>query len=186
MSPGQWVEHAVGTVDGFGWLGSVHTTGRLSRAGDESRDIARHDYLGCVHRRRRFLAYALAAPAVLAACAASPDKPKTPASPAAVARPPDGISLRQLGFGNGPVDAVFLPLGVVLTRTVDQVNVTTALGPGGQGAAVQAYLRRTLPTGVWTVDTDQEAALLFHSADYDGAFTTNADLWGLTLRRRTG
>lgn len=122
---------------------------------------------------------------MLAACAAAPTAPRDPGPPVAVARPPDGVSLRQLGFTNGPVDAVFLPVGVQVTRKVDQVNVTTALGPGDLGPAVYAYLKRTLQVGIWVVDTDRDTSLLFHNAGYDGAFTTNTDLWGLTLRRTT-
>lgn len=122
---------------------------------------------------------------MLAACAAAPTAPQDPGPPVTVSRPPDGVSLRQLGFTNGPVDTVFLPAGVQLTRKVDQVNVTTALGPGDQGATVYAFLRRTLQAGIWVVDADRDTSLLFHNAGYDCAFTTNPDLWGLTLRRTT-
>ncbi len=122
----------------------------------------------------------------LSACSAAPGTPSDPGPPVAISRPPDGVSLRQLGFTNGPVDTVFLPTTAQITRKVDQVNVTTAFGPGAQSAEVLAYVRRTLPPQVWTVDSDAGGSLIFHSNAYDGAFTSSSDLWGLTVRRRPG
>jgi hypothetical protein len=94
------------------------------------------------------------------------------------------VSLRQLGFTNGPVDEVYLPTGVSITRRVDQVNVTTAFGPAADGPSVLGFLRRTLPPDIWAIDTDAGGSLLFHSNGYTGAFTQSPDLWALTLRRR--
>ena len=134
---------------------------------------------------RRSVAFALALWCGLAGCAGGTPSPSpsVPSSPAAVSQPSGGVSLRQLGFSNGPVDTVFLPTSVTVTRRVDQVNVTSAFGPAADGPSVVAFLRRTLPAAGWTVDTDAGGSLLFHDAGHDGAFTQSADLWALTLRR---
>ncbi len=140
-----------------------------------------------MHPRRRFLGLATLLPlgVELAACSAAPPRRlDDPGPPVAVSRPADGVSLRQLGFSNGPVDAVFLPSSIVVTRRVDQVNVTTAFGLAADGSAVLAFLRRTLSNQIWTIDADHAEALLFHNQGYDGAYTVSPDLWALTLRRR--
>ncbi len=134
---------------------------------------------------RRFLLAALPAVVVVAACSAAGVEPgPTPTLPSVATPPADGVSLRGLGFRNGPVDNVSLPADAAVVRRVDQPNVTTAFGPAADGERVREHLLRTLPAAGWQLDRDTADALLFHVTGYDGAFTRNDELWGLTLRRR--
>jgi len=126
---------------------------------------------------------AVLVPVAATGCSAAPTSIRNP-PPVVVSRPADGVSLRQLGFTNGPVDVVFLPAQATITRRVDQMNVTTAFGPAAEGATVQAFLRRTLQTDVWKVDADSPGALLFANQGFSAAFTISDDLWALTIRRK--
>lgn len=98
--------------------------------------------------------------------------------------PSGTVSLASLGWRNGPAGRVFLPVGTTIDRRIDQANVVSAFGPGGASAQVLAALRRTLPAAGWTVTADAGGSLIFADGTYDGAFTSDADVWGLTIRVR--
>ncbi|MHB1010031.1 MAG: hypothetical protein ACYC1E_12500 [Propionibacteriaceae bacterium] len=106
-----------------------------------------------------------------------------PSTPAAVKAAPSGtVSMATLGWKNGPGDRILLPTGVTIVRRVDQGNVITAVGDPGAAASVLATLNDTLPLYGWTVTASGGGSLLFSDAHYDGAFTSDASLWALTVR----
>lgn len=109
-----------------------------------------------------------------------------PSTPTAMKAAPSGtVSMATLGWTNPPSDRVVLPLGVTIVRRVDQANVVTAVGDPGAAASVLATLTDTLPSYGWTITASSGGSLLFHDARYDGAFTSDASLWALTVRVRS-
>jgi hypothetical protein len=112
---------------------------------------------------------------LLVGCSA-PVRPELPsASPAAasVSVPADGLSLRRIGFVNGPVDAFSLPRTVVVSTRVDEASGVTVVLRSPSATEVAGYLRRTLPETGFSViaDNPAEAALTFTGYGWHGSFT---------------
>ena len=143
-------------------------------------------------RRGRRAVPGLAAALLLSGCgaAAVPDPTPTP-SPrpsVSVSTPSDGVSLAAFGFTQGPVDRVFLPLGVRITAAVDQPNNTTVVATSPSASVLAAYLRRTLPGHGFTLTADDPASntLAFTGWGYVGRFTGDAQASALLLRPAPG
>ncbi len=106
-----------------------------------------------------------------------------PSSPSAVRAAPSGtVTMAALGWKNGPSDRVLLPITATITQRVDQANVITAVGVGAMAPSVLATLTDTLPSYGWTITASGGGSLVFSDAHYDGAFTSDASVWALTVR----
>lgn len=135
---------------------------------------------------------------VLTACGAAPDPapspttaassptPSTPAasSPAPSARVGTGLTLRQLGFENGPLDEFSLPRDLVLTTSVDQPNVVTIVLASPSPGTVEDYLRSTLPAAGFRIDARAAAgaAMTFRGHGWSGGFTGTGASSAIVLR----
>lgn len=126
---------------------------------------------------------------LLAGCGA-PVRPDLPAaSPPAVTAsvPSDGVSLRSIGFTNGPVDAFSLPRTIAVSTRVDEASGVTVVISTPSAEDVAGYLRRTLPETGFTVTADQPAddaapALTFTGYGWHGSFTGSGSSSALILR----
>ncbi len=106
-------------------------------------------------------------------------------SPSAVKAAPSGtVTMAALGWKNGPADRIVLPIGASIVSGVDQANVITAIGSPSMADAVLKTLTDTLPSYGWTITASGGGSLVFSDATYDGAFTSDASLWALTIRVR--
>lgn len=134
---------------------------------------------------KRTLALGLAAAAVaVAGCSVAPGQTVSPTpSPAAVNIPADGITLRELGFTNGPNSAFSVPRDSVITMRIDQVNVVTLYLSDPPPATVLAYYRRSLPGTGFEVSADKNSALLFTGFGWDGSIVGGKNA-AITLRRQ--
>lgn len=92
--------------------------------------------------------------------------------------------MAALGWRNGPADRVLLPADTAIDRRVDQVNVITAVGRPASAAAVLSVLTETLPSYGWAITASGGGSLVFGDDRYDGAFTSDATVWALTIRVR--
>ncbi|MGI3781818.1 MAG: hypothetical protein ACRYG2_13680 [Janthinobacterium lividum] len=115
--------------------------------------------------------------------------PETPAasSPAptpTVSAPADGVSLAALGFDNGPVDRVFVPVGAQLESRVDQPNNVTLVLAAPPAAVLTDFYRRTATGNGFTVTADDPAAttLTFSGFGWTGTFTGDSRASALLLR----
>ena len=101
-----------------------------------------------------------------------------------VVTPADGVSLAALGFSNGPVTRVFLPLDVQISSRVDQTNNVTLVMRQPSPAELAGYLRRTLPANGFTLTADERATttLTFAGFGWTGTFTGDAAASALLLR----
>jgi hypothetical protein len=101
-----------------------------------------------------------------------------------VSVPSDGLSLRSIGFANGPVDAFSLPRSVVVSTRVDEASGVTVVLNSPSATDVAAYLRRTLPETGFEVTADQpaEAALTFTGYGWHGSFTGTGSSSAVILR----
>jgi hypothetical protein len=90
--------------------------------------------------------------------------------------------MAALGWKNGPADRVVLPIGTTIDRRVDQANVITAIGGPAMAESVRSTLVATLGSYGWTITTSAGGSVLFSDAIYDGAFTSDAAVWALTIR----
>ena len=132
----------------------------------------------------------LAALVALTGCSAGPPLPAgttptpTPSVQPSVVAPADGVSLASLGFTNGPVTRVFLPLDVQASARVDQPNNVTLVMRQPPPAELAAYLRRTLPANGFTLTADDRATttLTFAGFGWTGSFTGDAAASALLLR----
>lgn len=111
-----------------------------------------------------------------------------PVSTVSIQSLPDGTTLRQLGFSNGPTNLV-LPNGVKLEAVVDQPNVVTLFFTPENGKSYGPWLSEHVEQMGFTIDTLANGQLLFHDDQWRGAFTTplageKATLAGLTLRKQ--
>jgi hypothetical protein len=124
----------------------------------------------------------------LTGCAAgsSPDVPATPAPgpTPTVSAPADAVSLGALGFENGPVDRVFVPIGAQVSARVDQTNNVTVVLTSPSAAALTAFYRRTASGNGFTVTADDpaNATLTFAGFGWTGTFTGDARASALLLR----
>jgi hypothetical protein len=149
----------------------------------------------CVRPRRAWVAAASAvlvvSSAALAGCGAQVELPEpTPsgsvsASPSGrVSVPPDGISLRLLGFDNGPVDAFSIPRNAAVSDHVDQPNAVTVVMSTPSGPEIAAYYRRALPAAGFTVTADDRATntITFTGHGWTGALTGSGEATAVFLR----
>ena len=67
-----------------------------------------------------------------------------PAAPELPSATVAGVTLRQLGFTNGPLDEFSLPSDLVVTTAVDQPNVVTIVLARPSPETVEDYLRATI------------------------------------------
>lgn len=103
---------------------------------------------------------AVIAAVTLAGCGAAPEEPPQPppsspipsvsASPTESPAPTPtqalaGLTLRQLGFNNGPLDEFSLPSNLQISTRVDQPNVVTIVLASPSPELIEDYLRATLP-----------------------------------------
>ena len=68
-----------------------------------------------------------------------------------------GLTLRQLGFENGPLDEFSLPSDLVVSTAVDQPNVVTIVLARPSPETVEDYLRATLPNEGFAIDARADA-----------------------------
>jgi hypothetical protein len=115
---------------------------------------------------------------------ASPDGSRSPTgtgsgSPTALS----GLTLRQLGFSNGPEEFT-LPSDLVLATRVDQPNVVTVVLARPSPQTVEDYLRATLPGSGFTIDARADAgqAMTFVGHGWTGAFTGTGTTTAIVLR----
>lgn len=148
--------------------------------------------------RRGAVALLVAAlvPAALVGCGAdgsssdgsSPDGPSASASSPApappVSVPADGLSLSALGLTNGPVDRVFVPVGVRVSSLVDQPDNVTVVMTAPPAAELAAFYRRTAVANGFTLTADDPArtTLRFTGLGWTGTFTGDAQASALLLR----
>ena len=121
-------------------------------------------------------------------CAAG-SVPDGPASPSAaptptVSVPADGVSLSALGFENGPVDRVFVPVGAEVSSRVDQTNNVTVVLTAPSAADLATFYRRTVAGNGFTVTGDDPATttLTFAGFGWTGTFTGDRQASALLLR----
>ncbi len=107
----------------------------------------------------------------------SADTPSQSATPA-------GLTLRQLGFDNGPLDAFSLPRDSVISTAVDQPNVVTIVLAGPSPQTVEGYLRDTLPRQGFIIEARADAgqAMTFDGNGWSGAFTGTGATSAIVLR----
>lgn len=108
--------------------------------------------------------------------------PSTPAASASI--PADGVSLKELGFENGPTDRLSLPRGLSLATAADQPNAVTLVISRPTAAELADYLRRTLPQAGFTIDSDlgDGATITFTGFGWSGSFTGAGSSSALVLR----
>ncbi len=95
-----------------------------------------------------------------------------------------GLTLRQLGFANGPLDEFSLPSDLVVTTAVDQPNVVTIVLARPSPETVEDYLRATLPNEGFAIDARADAgeAMTFEGNGWTGAFTGTGATSAIVLR----
>jgi hypothetical protein len=129
--------------------------------------------------------------ALLGGCGGAGQPPVTPspspsAGPTAAAGtvPADGVTLRSLGFLNGPVQQFTLPRTALLSAAVDQTNNVTAVLSQPPPADVADYLRRALPATGFTITADDPggSALTFAGHGWTGSFTASTATSAILLR----
>ncbi|HEY5981495.1 MAG TPA: hypothetical protein VIT41_17860 [Microlunatus sp.] len=152
-------------------------------------------------RRWWVLAAGSAAAACLVGCGAEPAPadptpsaaPTTATSPApttalpptpSLTASPTGLTLRQLGFVNGPLDEFSLPDDLVIATRVDQPNVVTIVLAGPNPQTVEDHLRATLPENGFTIDARADAgeAMTFRGHGWTGGFTGSGATSAIVLR----
>jgi len=95
-----------------------------------------------------------------------------------------GVTLADLGFQHAPAD-FRVPTGLELSERVDQENVVTLVVPGTQGSALYEFVRAELSSVGFTLAAVSDDSLIFGAPGWDGAFTMDDQVAGLTLRRLT-
>ncbi len=124
----------------------------------------------------------------LTGCAAGGQEPtgasSAPAPTPTVSYPVDGVSLSALGFENGPVDRVFVPVGALVGSRVDQPNNVTVVLTSPSAAELVTFYRRTATANGFTVTGDDPATstLTFSGFGWTGTFTGDAQASALLLR----
>jgi hypothetical protein len=138
-------------------------------------------------RQRERWATALVLILLSAGCAGGgsqePDGPQPPTS--TVTRALDlGITLRELGFANGPIDAFSIPQSAVVITGADQPTGVTLVLADPPAAQLANYLRRTLPAEGFVITRDDRATttITFTGYGWHGTFTGAQDTSGILLR----
>jgi hypothetical protein len=95
-----------------------------------------------------------------------------------------GLTLRQLGFENGPLDEFSLPSDSVIATSVDQPNSVTIVLARPSPATVEDYLRATLPGEGFTIDPRATSgrAMTFQGNGWTGGFTGTDSTTAIVLR----
>jgi hypothetical protein len=122
---------------------------------------------------------------VTASAPTTTSAPKTAASPApSRSTSLSGLTLRQLGFENGPLDEFSLPSDSVIVTSVDQPNTVTIVLAQPSPESVEEYLRATLPAEGFTIDDRAAAgqALRFEGNGWTGGFTGTGATSAIVLR----
>ncbi|BAK34362.1 hypothetical protein MLP_13480 [Microlunatus phosphovorus NM-1] len=146
---------------------------------------------------------AVIAAVALAGCGAAPEEPPQPPSsspiPSVSASPTEsptptptptralaGLTLRQLGFNNGPLDEFSLPSNLQISTRVDQPNVVTIVLASPSPELIEDYLRATLPQEGFTIDARAAAgqAMTFAGHGWTGGFTGTGANSAVVLRPR--
>lgn len=94
-----------------------------------------------------------------------------------------GLTLRQLGFENGPAE-FSIPGDAVISTSVDQPNAVTIVLARPSPQTVEDYLRETLPGEGFTIDATAVAgsAMEFEGNGWRGGFTGTATTSAIVLR----
>ena len=97
-----------------------------------------------------------------------------------------GLTLRQLGFANGPLDEFTLPSDLQISTRVDQPNVVTIVMASPGPDVIEDYLRATLPGEGFTIDARAAAgqAMTFTGHGWSGGFTGTRSNSAVVLRPR--
>ena len=143
--------------------------------------------------RRVVGAAVVVAALILGGCGSSEEPPVVPpitGTPTpkptltAVTVPADGVTLRSLGYLNGPAEQFTLPRTALVTAAVDQPNNVTAVLTQPPPTDVEAYLRRALPATGFTITADDPAgaALTFTGHGWSGSFTASGATSAVLLR----
>lgn len=110
-----------------------------------------------------------------------------------VAIPADGVTLREFGFKNGPLDQFSVPRTTYLFSSADQPNNVTLIASFPSADDLLAYLRTSLPATGFTITADDPAVstLTFTGHGWSGTVTaapghptpgTTAATLAITLR----
>ena len=123
--------------------------------------------------------------------APAPSASSTPATSAPSVSPTatptvSGLTLRQLGFSNGPLDQFSLPSELQVSTRVDQPNVVTIVLAGPSPEVIEDYLRATLPTEGFAIDAQAAdgQAMTFEGHGWSGGFTGTGPNSAVVLRPR--
>lgn len=137
--------------------------------------------------------------AVMTACGAAPGpgEPSTTGTPTPSASsepsatvtespsaPAAGLTLRELGFENGPLDEFTLPSDLVISTRVDQPNLVTMIVSRPSPQTIEDYLRSTLPDAGFTIDARSATggAMTFEGNGWSGGFTGTDATSAIVLR----
>lgn len=93
-----------------------------------------------------------------------------------------GVTLTSLGIQNGPAD-FRVPEGLEFRQRIDQSNVVTLVVPGAQGQELYDFLHSGLSSMGFTITAASSDSLIFEAPGWEGAFTMDEGIAGLTLRR---
>jgi hypothetical protein len=108
----------------------------------------------------------------------------TTASALAPSIPPDGSSLADLGYLNGPIQQFSLPRTTMITARVDQPNNVAAVISSPSAPELRSYLLRTLPTAGFqiTADRPEVNTMTFAGHGWNGDFTGDDRASAVLLR----
>jgi hypothetical protein len=117
------------------------------------------------------------------AASQAPNGPQ-PSTPAVTRALDLGVTLRELGFANGPIDAFSIPQSAVLITGADQPTGVTLVLADPPAAQLARYLRQTLPPEGFLITRDDRATttITFTGYGWHGTFTGAQDTSGILLR----
>jgi hypothetical protein len=100
--------------------------------------------------------------------------------------PPDGITLAELGYLNGPIHQFSLPRTAVITAKVDQPNNVVAVVSSPSPEELRSYLLRALPAAGFEITADRptENTITFAGQGWSGSFTGDDRASAVLLRPR--
>lgn len=114
----------------------------------------------------------------------SPSASSTATATAEPSIPSDGLTLRELGFTNGPVDAFSVPASSLITDKVDQPNAVTVVMSAPDTPTLAAYYRVALPAAGFTITADDRAngTMTFGGHGWTGVLTGSDAVSAVALR----